>query len=112
MLCVGEIGDRPPSSGSEGNPDTAADANVAWLEDNVGRSSVGRVSQSPPPKRTKSMEYYVERISESMMQKTMNERNLISREEEEVMEILHLIEQDGVPNGSELSITAAENRIA
>uniref|UniRef100_K4A2Y3 Myb/SANT-like domain-containing protein n=1 Tax=Setaria italica TaxID=4555 RepID=K4A2Y3_SETIT len=122
MLCVGGIGDRTPS-----------------CEDNVGRSSVGHVSQrsakehvvdSPPPKRSKSMEYYVERIYESMIQRTMNERNLISREEEEVMEMLHLVEQDGVPNGSELyfiatklfrsparrasyrSITAAENRIA
>uniref|UniRef100_K3ZFD6 Myb/SANT-like domain-containing protein n=1 Tax=Setaria italica TaxID=4555 RepID=K3ZFD6_SETIT len=138
VMCCG-IGDRTPSSGSEGNPDTTADENVDWLEDNVGRSSVGRVSQrsgkehvvdSPPPKRTKSMEYYVERISESMMQRTMTERNLISREEEEVMEMLHLVEQDGVPNGSKLyfiaielfrlparrasyrSITAAENRIA
>uniref|UniRef100_K4AKZ0 Myb/SANT-like domain-containing protein n=1 Tax=Setaria italica TaxID=4555 RepID=K4AKZ0_SETIT len=139
ILCVGGIGDRTPSSASEGNPDTAIDENVAWLEDNVGRSSVGRVSQrsgkehvvdNPPPKRTNSMEYYVERISESMIQRTMNERNLISREEEEVMEMLHLVEQDGVPNGSELyfiatelfrsparrasyrSITAAKNRIA
>uniref|UniRef100_K3XSX6 Myb/SANT-like domain-containing protein n=1 Tax=Setaria italica TaxID=4555 RepID=K3XSX6_SETIT len=117
MLCVGGIGDRTPSSGSEGNPDTAADENVAWLEDNVGRSSVGRVSQrlgkehivdSPPPKRTKSMEYYDERISESMIQRTMNERNLINHEEEEVMEMLHLVEQDGVPNGSELYFIATE----
>nr|TKV93171.1 hypothetical protein SEVIR_9G208400v2 [Setaria viridis] len=139
MLCVGGIGDRIPSCGSEGNLDPVVEENVAWLEDNVGRSSVGRVSQrsgkehvvdSPPPKKSKSMEYYVERISESMIQRTMNERNLISREEEEVMEMLHLVEQDGVPNGSELyfiaaelfrsparrasyrSITAAENRIA
>nr|TKW01113.1 hypothetical protein SEVIR_8G157000v2 [Setaria viridis] len=139
MLCVGAIGDRTPSCGSEGNPDPMADENDAWLEDNVGRSSVGRVSQrsgkehvvdSPPPKRSKSMEYYVERISESMIQRTMNERNLISHEEEDVMEMLHLVEQDGVPNGFELyfiatelfrsparhasyrSITAVENQIA
>uniref|UniRef100_K3XRA8 Myb/SANT-like domain-containing protein n=1 Tax=Setaria italica TaxID=4555 RepID=K3XRA8_SETIT len=139
MLCVGGIGDRTPSCGSEDTPDPMADENVDWLEDTVGRSSVGRVSQrsgkehvvdSPLPKRTKSMEYYVERISESMIQRTMTERNLISREEEEVTEMLHLVEQDGVPNGSELyfiatelfrsparrasyrSITASENRIA
>uniref|UniRef100_K3ZNT9 Myb/SANT-like domain-containing protein n=1 Tax=Setaria italica TaxID=4555 RepID=K3ZNT9_SETIT len=139
MLCVGAIGDRTPSCGSKGNPDPMADENDAWLEDNVGRSSVGRVSQrsgkehvvdSPPPKRSKSMEYYVERISESMIQRTMNERNLISHEEEDVMEMLHLVEQDGVPNGFELyfiatelfrsparhasyrSITAVENQIA
>uniref|UniRef100_K3YL57 Uncharacterized protein n=1 Tax=Setaria italica TaxID=4555 RepID=K3YL57_SETIT len=117
MLCVGGIGDRTPSSRSEGNPNTAADENE-------------HVVDNPPPKRTKSMEYYVKRISESTMQRTMNERNLISREEEEVMEMLHLVEQDGVPNGLELyfiatelfrsparrasyrSITAAENRIA
>nr|TKW33329.1 hypothetical protein SEVIR_2G227000v2 [Setaria viridis] len=104
MLCVGGIGDRTPSCGSEGNLDPMADENVAWLEDNVGRSSVGHVSQrsakehvvdSPPPKRSKSME-------------TMNERNLISREEEEVMEMLHLVEQDGVPNGSELYFIATK----
>uniref|UniRef100_K4AJ86 Uncharacterized protein n=1 Tax=Setaria italica TaxID=4555 RepID=K4AJ86_SETIT len=117
MLCVGGIGDRTPSGESEGNLDPMAEENIAWSEDNIGRSSVGRVSQrlgkvhvvdSPLPKKSKSMEYYVKHISESMIQRTINERNAISREEEEVMEMLHLVEQGGVPNGSELYFIATE----
>lgn len=72
MLCVSGIGDRTPSSGSEENPDPMAEDNNAWSEDNIGWSSVGCTAQrpgkeqvvdSPQPKKSKSMEYYVEHIS-------------------------------------------------
>lgn len=117
MLCVGGIGDKTPSGGSEDNIDPMPEDNVACSDDNVGRSGVGRVGQrpvkehvgdSPPPKKTKSMEYYVERISESMMERSKNEKNALSREQDEVTEMLQLAEQDGVPNGSELYFKAAE----
>ncbi|KAF8656033.1 hypothetical protein HU200_060825 [Digitaria exilis] len=93
-----------------------AEDNNAWSEDNIGRSSVGRTAKRPgkekvvdsPLKKSKSMEYYVERISESMMERTKNEKSAISREQDEVTELLQLAEQDGVPNGSELYFMAAE----
>ncbi|RLM60314.1 L10-interacting MYB domain-containing protein-like [Panicum miliaceum] len=108
MLCVGGIGDKTPSRGSE--------ENLAPLsEDNVGRSCVGRVAQrlgkehvvdSPPPKKTKSMKYYVEHTSERMLQR-MYERSAASREQE-MTGLLQLTEEDGVSNGSELYFIATK----
>ncbi|WVZ83917.1 hypothetical protein U9M48_031012, partial [Paspalum notatum var. saurae] len=82
MLCIGGLGDKTPSGGSDGNIVGLPEDNVGWSEDNVGRSSVGRVAQrsgkeqvvdSPPSKKSKSMKYYVERIYESMVQRCKNE---------------------------------------
>ncbi|KAF8727825.1 hypothetical protein HU200_018389 [Digitaria exilis] len=139
LSCVGGIGDKTPSSGSEDNLDSMSPENVARSEDNAGRSSVGPVSQGPgkehdvdgaPPKKTKSTECYIEHRSESLIKSIRNERIAMTREQEEVIELLQLVEEDGVPNGSALyfiatelfrsparrasyrSITAAENRIA
>ncbi|PUZ50480.1 hypothetical protein GQ55_6G061600 [Panicum hallii var. hallii] len=100
MLCVGGIGDKTPSRG----------------KDNVGRSCVDRVAQrsgkehivdSPPPKKTKSMEYYVECTYERMIQRNRYERSATSREQE-MTELLQLAEEDGVSNGSELYFIATE----
>ncbi|RLN16245.1 hypothetical protein C2845_PM02G18830 [Panicum miliaceum] len=115
LLCVGGVGDRTPSRGSEDNQ--RSEDNLAWSEDNVGRSTVGHVARrlwreqtvdSPPPKKTKSMESYVERISESMIQRSKNEGSAVRREQEEIKELLKLVEQDGVRNGSELYFIATE----
>lgn len=54
------------------------------------------------------MECYVERISESMIKRTRNERIAMTREQEDVTELLQLVEEDGVPNGSELYFIATE----
>ncbi|KAF8783567.1 hypothetical protein HU200_000505 [Digitaria exilis] len=40
MLCVGGMGDRTPSGGSEYNLDPMAEDNNAWSEDKIGWSSV------------------------------------------------------------------------
>ncbi|KAJ1273278.1 hypothetical protein BS78_06G267600 [Paspalum vaginatum] len=122
----GGIGDRMPNAGNDNSP-------ARMSEDNVGRSSVGygarregkeHVVDSPP------LEYYVECISESMLERSRNESSAIRRGQEEVTELLKRVEQDGVSQGSELffiatelfrsparraafrSINAAENRIA
>lgn len=63
---------------------------------------------SPPPKKTKSMEYYVERISESMIERSRNEINARRRDREEMAELLELVRDDGVPGGSELYFIATE----
>uniref|UniRef100_A0A0E0D8P6 Uncharacterized protein n=1 Tax=Oryza meridionalis TaxID=40149 RepID=A0A0E0D8P6_9ORYZ len=97
MLCVGGIGDRTPCGGSEDNCTPIPTGHVGLSEDNAGRSSVGREAQragkeqvvdSPPPKKTKNMEYYVERISESMLERSRNESSVIRGEQEEVTELL------------------------
>jgi hypothetical protein len=93
-----------------------SEENVSCSEDNVGRSSVDSVSgpgkehvvDSPLSKKTKSMEYYVKRIYECMIERTRYGRSAISREQEEVREMLQLVEEDGVPNGSELYFIATE----
>ncbi|KAJ1278384.1 hypothetical protein BS78_04G075300 [Paspalum vaginatum] len=117
MLCAGGIGDRTPSGGSDGNPTDLPEGNVGWSEDDVGRSSVGRVGQrsgkeqvvdSPPSKKTKSMEYYVQRISESMLERCRNEADALTREQKEVTELLQILQEDGVPETSELYFIATE----
>ncbi|PUZ40286.1 hypothetical protein GQ55_9G411600 [Panicum hallii var. hallii] len=70
--------------------------------------SNANVVDSPLSKKTKSMEYYVKRIYECMIERTRYERSAISREQEEVREMLQLVEEDGVPNGSELYFIATE----
>uniref|UniRef100_A0A0E0GVI3 Myb/SANT-like domain-containing protein n=1 Tax=Oryza nivara TaxID=4536 RepID=A0A0E0GVI3_ORYNI len=111
------IGDRTPCGGSEDNCTPIPTGHVGLSEDNAGRSSVGREAQragkeqvvdSPPPKKTKNMEYYVERISESMLEKSRNESSVIRGEQEEVTELLLQVEQDGVAQGSELYYIATD----
>ncbi|KAJ1277718.1 hypothetical protein BS78_04G025200 [Paspalum vaginatum] len=89
MLCVGGLGDRTPSGGSDDNI-------VGLLEDNAGWSEKEQVVDSPPTKKRRSMEYYVERISDSMVQS------------EEMTELLQLVEADGVSLDSELYFIAIE----
>lgn len=110
MLCVGGIGERTPSGGSDDNF-------TPMPNDNVGRSSEGRVAQragkeqvvdSPPPKKNKNMEYYVGRISESMLERSRNESSVIRGEQDEMKELLHLVEEDGVAQGSELYFIATD----
>ena len=110
MFCAGGIGDRTPSDGSD-------DDNPLLSDDNVGCSSVGHASRrsrkeqvvdSPPPKRNKRVEYYVERISESMLERSRNETSLKSRDQDEVTELLRVVESDGVGQGSELYFIATE----
>ncbi|KAF2941999.1 hypothetical protein DAI22_03g388900 [Oryza sativa Japonica Group] len=111
------IGDRTPCGGSEDNCTPIPTGHVGLSEDNAGRSSVGREAQragkeqvvdSPPPKKTKNMEYYVERISESMLEKSRNESSVIRGEQEEVTELLLQVEQGGVAQGSELYYIATD----
>jgi hypothetical protein len=52
------------------------------------------VVDSPPPKKTKSMQYYVECISESMLERSRYERSTASREEEEMTKMLQLAKED------------------
>uniref|UniRef100_A0A0D9YAD0 Uncharacterized protein n=1 Tax=Oryza glumipatula TaxID=40148 RepID=A0A0D9YAD0_9ORYZ len=113
MLCVGGIGDRTPCGGSEDNCTPIPTGHVGLSEDNAGRSSAQRagkeqVVDSPPPKKTKNMEYYVERISESMLERSRNESSVIRGEQEEVAELLLQVEQDGVAQGSELYYIATD----
>uniref|UniRef100_A0A0A9R3T0 Uncharacterized protein n=1 Tax=Arundo donax TaxID=35708 RepID=A0A0A9R3T0_ARUDO len=117
MLCVGGIGDTTPThGGSEKNLAPMLENNADWSEDNIGRSSVGRVAQrtgnevmvdSPLPKKSKSMEYYVERIYESMLERSRNEKNAM-RCEQEVTELWQLVEEHGVSQGSKLYFIATE----
>jgi hypothetical protein len=108
MFCVGGIGDRTPSNGSDENTP---------LSDDVGRSSVGRsghksrreqVVDSPPAKRNKSVEYYVERLSESMLERSRNESTAKTRERDEIAELLRIVEADGVNQSSELYFIATD----
>uniref|UniRef100_A0A0E0KQ39 Uncharacterized protein n=1 Tax=Oryza punctata TaxID=4537 RepID=A0A0E0KQ39_ORYPU len=110
MLCVGGTGERTPSGGSDDNL-------TPMSNDNVGRSSAGRVAQragkeqvvdSPPPKKSKNMEYYVGRISESMLERSRNESSVIRGEQDEMKELLQLVEEDGVAQGSELYFIATD----
>ncbi|KAL6594346.1 hypothetical protein ACP70R_048539 [Stipagrostis hirtigluma subsp. patula] len=109
MLCAGGIGDRTPSGGSEDNL-------APQSEDNVGRCSGVRVQRagkeqvvdSPPPKKSKSMEYYVQCISESMLERNRNESNALKQEQKELQELLQLVEDDGVEQGTELHFIATE----
>ncbi|KAJ1282737.1 hypothetical protein BS78_03G074500 [Paspalum vaginatum] len=114
MLCTGGLGDRTPSGGNIGG---LPDDNAGWSEDNVGRSIVGRVAQrsgkkqvvdSPPAKKSKSIEYYAERISESMLQRCKNKAVAMTREQEEVTDLLQIVEEDGVSLDSELYFIATE----
>ncbi|RLN03301.1 L10-interacting MYB domain-containing protein-like [Panicum miliaceum] len=117
MLCIGGVGDKTPSRGSEENlGPLSEDNNAGSSEDNVGWSSVGHVAQrsrkehgvdSPPHKKTKSMEYYAEHISERMLERNRYERSATSREQE-MTELLQVPEEDGVSNGSELYFIATE----
>uniref|UniRef100_A0A0E0LBT9 Protein kinase domain-containing protein n=1 Tax=Oryza punctata TaxID=4537 RepID=A0A0E0LBT9_ORYPU len=110
MLCVGGTGERTPSGGSDDNL-------TPMSNDNVGRSSAGCVAQragkeqvvdSPPPKKSKNMEYYVGRISESMLERSRNESSVIRGEQDEMKELLQLVEEDGVAQGSELYFIATD----
>uniref|UniRef100_I1QM88 Myb/SANT-like domain-containing protein n=1 Tax=Oryza glaberrima TaxID=4538 RepID=I1QM88_ORYGL len=110
MLCVGGIGERTPSGGSDDNL-------TPMSNDNVGLSSAGRVAQragkeqvvdSPPPKKSKNMEYYVGCISESMLERSRNESSVLRGEQDEMKELLRLVEEDGVAQGSELYFIATD----
>lgn len=72
ILCACGVGDRTPTRGMEDNRARMSKDNTDWSEDNVGRSGVGRASQrsskehivdSPPSKKTKSLEYCVELLT-------------------------------------------------
>uniref|UniRef100_A0A0D9WR50 Uncharacterized protein n=1 Tax=Leersia perrieri TaxID=77586 RepID=A0A0D9WR50_9ORYZ len=54
------------------------------------------------------MEYYVERISESMIERRRNESSAARCEQEEVTELLQRVEEDGVAQGSELYFIATD----
>ncbi|KAJ1266720.1 hypothetical protein BS78_08G173900 [Paspalum vaginatum] len=117
MLCIGGLEDRTTSGGSDANIVGLPEDNLGWSEDNVGRSSVGRVAQrpgkeqvvdSPPSKKCKSMEYCVECISESMIQRCKNETAAMTREREEMTELLQLVQEDCVALDSELYFIATE----
>ncbi|KAL6621279.1 hypothetical protein ACP70R_033711 [Stipagrostis hirtigluma subsp. patula] len=109
MVCAGGLGERTPTGGSEDNV-------APESEDNVGRSSAVRaqrvrkeqVVDSPPPKRTKSMEYYVQCISESMLERSRNETNAVNQEQKELQESLEIVQEDGVEQGTELWFIASE----
>lgn len=118
MLCVGGCRDRTPSGGSDDNNiGDLPDDIIGRSEDNAGRSSAGRVSRrsgkeqvvdSPPAKKSKSIEYYVERISESMIQRCRNETDAMTRDEKELTELLEILEEDGVPQDSEVYFIAMD----
>lgn len=74
------------------------------------RSGKDHVVDSPPAKKKqkRSMGYYVQRISESMLERSRNESSSISREQGEVAELLQLVQDDGVRQGSELYFIATE----
>jgi hypothetical protein len=54
------------------------------------------------------MEYYVERLSESMLERSRNESTAKSRERDEIAELLRVVEADGVPQSSELYFIATD----
>lgn len=117
MLCLDGIGDRAPSGGCDASRARISEDNVGWSEKNVGVSSVGRVSQrsskdqevdSRPTKKTKSIEYYLERVCESMLERIRKEREERIRKEREVTELLQLVKEDGVSEGSKLFFIATE----
>ncbi|KAJ1275869.1 hypothetical protein BS78_05G168900 [Paspalum vaginatum] len=121
ILCVGGIGDRTPSGGSDGNPTNLPEGNVGWSEDDVGRSSIGPVGQrsgkeqvvdSPPSKRTKSMEYYDQCISESMLERCRNEIDAITREQKELYFIATELFRTATRRATFKSFTTAEERLA
>ncbi|KAJ1278755.1 hypothetical protein BS78_04G103100 [Paspalum vaginatum] len=117
ISCVGGLGNKTPSGGSDGNLGEPPEGTVGWSEDDVGRSSVDhggqrsgkeQVVDGPPAKRTKSMEYYVRLISESMLERCRNEKDAMTREEREMTELLQILEEDGVPRASEFYFIATE----
>ncbi|KAL6839114.1 hypothetical protein ACP4OV_031005 [Aristida adscensionis] len=102
MLCAGGTADTTPSGGSGGNRAPVSD-------DDVSRSSVGRIAQRPgkeqvvdsrPPKRTKSIEYHLET--------NRNQTSAIRQEQDEVIKLLQVVEKDGVDQRSELYFIATE----
>ncbi|KAL6614645.1 hypothetical protein ACP70R_036915 [Stipagrostis hirtigluma subsp. patula] len=102
MLYAGGYGDRTPPARA------ADDVRVPTAGDDQ-RPGREQVVDSPPPKRTKSsMEYYVERISESMLERSRNESNARRQEQSELREMLQVLVQDGVPKNSELYFIATE----
>jgi len=114
--CFGGTGDRTPSGGGEDNRARVSEDNIGCPEENLGRYRVGHVSpwssqehmvDSRPTKRYKNTGYYGELISESMLE-SRNESNAIWREQEELIELLQLVEKDGVSQGSELFFIATE----
>lgn len=115
-LCVSGTGDRTPSGGGEDNRARVSEDNISCPEENLGPYRLGRVSQwssqehmvdSRPTKRSKNTGYYDEHISEGMLE-SRNESNAIRREQQEVIELLQLVEKDGVSQGSELFFIATE----
>ncbi|KAL6842042.1 hypothetical protein ACP4OV_028021 [Aristida adscensionis] len=110
MLCAGGIGDRTQSGGREGN-------RAPGLEDNVGRSSVDRVSQRAgneqvidcsPPKRTSSVDSSDGSTSESTVERHMDDPIAIWQAQDEMIRLLKVLERDGVDPGSELYFIATE----
>ena len=63
---------------------------------------------SPPKKKCCSMEDYMKEISESIVHRRSREH---TREQAEVFEVMEMLKQDGVPEGSELSIGPVKNSV-
>ncbi|KAL6603809.1 hypothetical protein ACP70R_044170 [Stipagrostis hirtigluma subsp. patula] len=101
MLCAGGYGDRTPSGGSNDNVRVLTAGHAQ-------RPGKEQVVDSPPPKRTKSTDYYLERISESVLERSKNETNPKRQEQSELADLLNVLVQDGVPKNSKLYFIATE----
>lgn len=62
----------------------------------------------PPPKKSKNMEYYVGCVSEIMLERSRNESSVLRGQQDEIKELLQLVEEDGVAQGSELYFIATD----
>lgn len=119
----GGAGDRTPGGGGGGEEENHARAsgdNAACPEESLGCYRSGRASPwssqdhhihmvgSRPAKKPKNTGYYAEGVSESMLGSRNESSSAIRREQEEVVELLQLVEKDGVSQGSELFFIATE----
>jgi len=69
------------------------------------RATVDTEVDSPPKKKNCSTEEYMRQLTESIVQRSSREH---TREQKEVFEVMEILRNDGVPEGSELYFKALD----
>lgn len=106
ILCVGGIRDRTPSAEYEHSSPSSPAGNARYSSHRSGHEV-----DSPPPKRPKSVEMYLERALHCLEERSKNESSMLRRQEKHenmVKQLLQTVHDDGVEIGSELYFIAGE----
>ncbi|XP_004973695.1 uncharacterized protein LOC101777908 [Setaria italica] len=101
LLTAGGIREATPSVGTEANAhDFYMDPMAASSARNLSKRPTRKISvDSPPKKKSGSLEDYVRELSETVATRSQKRGD---REQEELDRAMQLIEEDGIEEGSEL----------